>query len=584
MNRRQLISTLLAAALCAGTVPAALAAQSGIPPAAASSADMAAGRRADLDTLIGTLERVHPNLYANTPKADFAAKQADIASKLDAMSDFDFAIAVSELVALVRDSHTGANIGAFGEALRFLPFDVAWMDEGWVFVSLTRDQADCLGGTLTAINGIPISDVQARVSPMIGSDNDTYARRQFGGLLYVYEILEHYGVAQDPNHIALTVRLQDGSTCELTVAAQTRAQMQQLDVVSLAAQRTGAPATAADKSKTYFMKPLDSRTLYIQYNACREDKDLPMETFTGQVKTEIEQNSYDRAIVDLRNNGGGSDGVLVPLIHLLEEKHEQDGMAFYTLIGEATFSSALINAVELKEAGATLVGTPTGGSVDHFGSVSSFNLPNSGIRIGYSTKFIDLGSILDAAKPYSVESLPPDLLAAQTLRDYLAGKDTAVEAILSRTRDTAPAKLVLTRGALAAALGRAYAAETGETLNLEQPTFSDVSMFSYLAPYVVWAQKNGILYGETASCFAPDRAVTRQELAAVLSRYAAFRGRPFPAAGTCSPTDAASIAPWAVDAARSLAEAGVLPLKNGAFQPRGTVARADWAGIFARLP
>ena len=211
-------------------------------------------------------------------------------------------------------------------------------------------------------------------------------------------------------------------------------------------------------------------------------------------------------------------------------------------------------------------------------------IPNSGIRIGYSTKFIDLGSILDAAKPYSVESLPPDLLAAQTLRDYLAGKDTAVEAILSRTRDTAPAKLVLTRGALAAALGRAYAAETGETLNLEQPTFSDVSMFSYLAPYVVWAQKNGILYGETASCFAPDRAVTRQELAAVLSRYAAFRGRPFPAAGTCSPTDAASIAPWAVDAARSLAEAGVLPLKNGAFQPRGTVARADWAGIFARLP
>ena len=74
---------------------------------------------------------------------------------------------------------------------------------------------------------------------MIGSDNDTYARRQFGGLLYVYEILEHYGVAQDPSHIALTVRLQDGSTCELTVAAQTRAQMQQLDVVSLAAQRTG---------------------------------------------------------------------------------------------------------------------------------------------------------------------------------------------------------------------------------------------------------------------------------------------------------------------------------------------------------
>lgn len=80
-------------------------------------------------------------------------------------------------------------------------------------------------------------------------------------------------------------------------------------------------------------------------------------------------------------------------------------------------------------------------------------------------------------------------------------------------------------------------------------------------------------------------AVTRQELAAVLSRYAAFRGPAVSRRRDMLPGRMpASIAPWALDAARSLAEAGVLPLKNGAFQPRGTVARADWAGIFARLP
>lgn len=195
------------------------------------------------------------------------------------------------------------------------------------------------------------------------------------------------------------------------------------------------------------MKPLDSRTLYIQYNACREDKDLPMETFTGQVKTEIEQNGYDRAIVDLRNNGGGSDGVLVPLIHLLEEKHEQDGMAFYTLIGEATFSSALINAVELKEAGATLVGTPTRRQRRSF----RFGIQLQPAEFGHSHRLFHEvhRSRLHAGCRRSLMAWNPCRLTSwpqQTLRDYLAGKDTAVEAIPSRTGDTVPAKLVLTRG------------------------------------------------------------------------------------------------------------------------------------------
>lgn len=58
------------------------------------------------------------------------------------------------------------------------------------------------------------------------------------------------------------------------------------------------------------------------------------------------------------------------------------------LIGETTFSSAIINAVELQEMGAALVGDLTSGSVDHFGSVGSFRLPNSGLQVGCS------GSIL----------------------------------------------------------------------------------------------------------------------------------------------------------------------------------------------
>ena len=229
----------------------------------------------------------------------------------------------------------------------------------------------------------------------------------------------------------MTVRTADG-TRDMVVDALDSAGLQNVEVVRL--ERDAVPATAADSSQIYFMKPLDARTLYIQYNSCQQDPTLSMEDFAEQVRQSIEQNGYDRVIVDLRNNGGGSDGVIMPLYYLLAEKHEQDGVALYTLIEDSTFSSALINAVEFKAAGATLVGT------------------------------------------------------------------------------------------LATALGRDYAAQTGQGIQTQQPPFADVSVFHYAAPYIGWAQAAGLLYGDSNEVFAPDRAVTRAELAAVLTRYAALCG------------------------------------------------------------
>lgn len=72
--------------------------------------------------------------------------------------------------------------------------------------------------------------------------------------------------------------------------------------------------TDYQKGTYYFSLPLDSRTYYIQYNQCKEDPELPMETFTAQVMADLEQGSYSVLLLDLRNNGGGSDGVIIPLL------------------------------------------------------------------------------------------------------------------------------------------------------------------------------------------------------------------------------------------------------------------------------
>lgn len=55
--------------------------------------------------------------------------------------------------------------------------------------------------------------------------------------------------------------------------------------------------------------------------------------------------------------------------------------------------------------------------------------------------------------------------------------------------------------------------------------FADVADTAYYAKAVAWAKANGIVNGVTATAYEPDTAVTREELAAILCRYAAFKGK-----------------------------------------------------------
>ena len=65
--------------------------------------------------------------------------------------------------------------------------------------------------------------------------------------------------------------------------------------------------------------------------------------------------------------------------------------------------------------------------------------------------------------------------------------------------------------------------------------FADVASQMYYAPAVAWAEENGIVTGISESEFAPDRAITREELAAILYRYAAYKGYDVTARPTCRP-------------------------------------------------
>jgi C-terminal processing protease CtpA/Prc len=169
----------------------------------------------------------------------------------------------------------------------------------------------------------------------------------------------------------------------------------------------------------------DSRTVYIHYRACAEMKDRPFDAFAAEVLDFIDNQQVDRVTLDLRYNGGGNSAIAQPLIRGLSQRDEfaEEGRLF-VIIGRRTFSSALLNSLDLRDnTGALFVGEDTGGKPNHFGEVGFFVLKGCGAIVTYSKKhFVRY----ETDEP----SLSPDIEVDISFSDYIACRDPVLQTIL----------------------------------------------------------------------------------------------------------------------------------------------------------
>ena len=105
---------------------------------------------------------------------------------------------------------------------------------------------------------------------------------------------------------------------------------------------------------------------------------------------------------------------------------------------------------------------------------------------------------------------------------------------------------------------------------------------------VIWAAANGIVTGTDSTSFSPDAKVTREQLAAILYRYAQYRKLDTDASAKLnSLTDADSVSlPYASEAARA-GPSRTGPRSNRRFRQAhaegATQTRAQVAAILHRL-
>ena len=116
-------------------------------------------------------------------------------------------------------------------------------------------------------------------------------------------------------------------------------------------------------------------------------------------------------------------------------------------------------------------------------------------------------------------------------------------------------------------------------------SFADVTAGQGYSDGVAWASANGIVTGYSNGSFGPDDTITREQMAAILYRYARYKGYDLSAqAALDGYADAAQVSAYAADAMKWAVGSGLITGTSGTtLSPAGSATRAQAAVILARF-
>ena len=371
------------------------------------------GRAEEFKFMKEEMEKSHKNFFNTISKEECEKVYERLSSGIDDISYTDYYFTLSSYLALSNDSHTSLEANDIYSYFLYYPLQLNYIGDKVYVVSGLKDYRDCIGKEITAINGVSIKEIEEKASLVVPHDNTVYLRLWLNNQLNNTSFLSFINVAEsDKDPVTLT--FSDGK--KLSISPTLSQDIDRSNLIS--AFSSYSPYIYQGYYRAIEIK---DDVLLISYNTCSDNPSYPMKNFTSDLKKAPSKKKYSKIIVDLRYNGGGNSAVLESLIKLLKkEKCEK-----YALIGENTFSSAILNAVSLKDdANFTLVGTPTGGSINHYGELKSFTLPDTGWEVYYSSKFFKLSNKYDG-------SIIPDVIIEKDAESYFSGIDNEIEYCLN---------------------------------------------------------------------------------------------------------------------------------------------------------
>lgn len=359
----------------------------------------------DLNYFVEKLETLHPNPYKNFNKEDFYKKIEELKNKSDNLNSDNMFRSISFLVALLKDAHTSLTLTTnYYE----IPTKFKLIENKVYIVNTNELDKEALFKEVIFINNTPIDMFIKNLEQYISYETDAFKNNQLGKLLSNPSLLKRLGLIDiDTYNIIYN---NDGKSNYIQYSYN-----ELLD------------SGFNQEEKFYDFKYIEEqKALYIKYRSCKEDKNYKIADFIKDIDESMNL-GVDKIIVDIRQNMGGDSKVIKPLIKKLEE-YKEENREIFCLIDDGTFSSGRHALFDLKNIGAILIGSESGGSKGEvFGEVIPFTLPNSKVKVKCSTK-IYKGLEDDTNKQFG--SITPDYKAEATIEDLIEGRDVVLDTAL----------------------------------------------------------------------------------------------------------------------------------------------------------
>lgn len=352
-------------------------------------------------------------------EALFLEEVQRIKENLSNYDDITFRFAIAHLLASAKDAHTMVfGITQQSVIQPMLPIgQIAEYDDGWYIKEISKDYGQYLGKKIIAVNGYKMKDIIKAVTPYVSTENIFHVKNELSSMIQNAKFLQYIGIIQNTDVIPITVGMEDGKQSIVKIKTINT------DNTDILADSICLPSIETQKTdEIYRFYPLDDTTLFIQCNQCYEEKENPISSFRSKLNKELDSGKYEKVIFDLRYNTGGN----YPAFEQMTADVGKKAKNLFVLIGNRTFSAGVMQAIQLKDTGATLVGKPTGGNVNFYANNKNFELPNSHIKGCYSTAYMDMWD------NYTRDVLYPDIESTHVIKDTLEGIDSDVQMVLHK--------------------------------------------------------------------------------------------------------------------------------------------------------
>lgn len=385
----------------------------------------------DIDLYAQNLPKRHKNLFVYVKKEDFESVIEELKSRVKDLSDEEIFVELKKITARFKDAHTSI----YTEEYKVYPITLKYFSDDLRVISSLAEDKEILGERLVKIGQTDIKIVGKLIGETVSTENEFWLKYRLPQSLIQADLLRGTGILMDVENAEFTFEDESGKQTVKRFSPISLKEVKDKEWKPIL-EKSERSLYQQNGEKYYWFEYLEeSKTLYLAYNRCYDEKEKPFKEFIKEVFAVADKMPIEKFVIDMRRNGGGNSEVINPLHKYLKKRPKlYKKKNLFVLMGNGTFSSGVLNSLRLKkDFGAIWVGEPSGQKLNIYGNIKTFELPNSKLTVTYSISYFPFGKMFAKSLPNLPEDasfIPVEVPVEITWEDYKAGRDPVLQKAL----------------------------------------------------------------------------------------------------------------------------------------------------------